>query len=312
MANEQDTPQNELEPQGDAPAKEAAEAPPPKDKPPAEADEGDALVPKSGETVEQYAARIRGEVSWRDKQMARQYRQKKDADERLTKMAEVEAENQRLTDLANSANRKAKPDDEPPRAVPAQPAPKQTPGLSPEAMAQARFTIGVEKLGEQLNGRKEWASASRNLEAAGGIPPEVVSAVLDTDDPAHVMIQLGANMEKFQQIMDMPEGRRRAALVKIGMETAKSEASPPPPPVKKPSSAPAPRESLPSGGGAAPPGDSIVPDRDDRAPIPTPGHFPEDKYRSDEHDAAWYAARKEQKRNSQGRPWSPGNPPSRG
>ena len=295
MANEQDTPENELEAQGEAPAKEAAEAPPPKDKPPAEPaadDSADALAPKSGETVEQYAARIRGEVSWRDKQMARQYRQKKDADERLGKLAEVEAENQRLTDLANSANRKAKPDDEPPRpAAPTQAAPKQPPGLSPEAMAQARFTIGVEKLGEQLNSRKEWASASRNLEAAGGIPPDVVSAVLDTDDPAHVMIQLGANMEKFQQIMDMPEGRRRAALVKIGMETAKSEAPAPAPAPKRPSNAPAPREGLPAGGSGPPEGDVDIYDP---------------KFASPEHDGAWYAKRQEQKRNSQGRPWSVG------
>lgn len=303
MADEKDTPELDLEPRGDAPAKDAAGTPEPDKKPPAEPSaDDDPLAAKQGETVEQYAARVRSEINWRDKQIGRNHRQKKEADERLARLAELEAENNQLKELAQ-AGRKPKADAEP-APKPAPPQKPATPAVDP--MAEARFQVGVERLSEQLNSQKDWKQASKNLEAAGGVPRDVVAAILDTDDPAHVMTQLGMNMERFQQIMDMSEGRRRAALIKMGMEATGAPAPEPKPEAKKPSAAPAPRVDTPSGVAALAPGEGLVPDRDDRAPIPPPGEYPKDRFRGEEHDAAWYAARARQKREALNRPWSVG------
>ena len=291
MADKDNTPELELEPQGEAPPQGGTQPPPETAKatPEAHADDTDALAPRKDETVEQYAARVRSEVGWRDKQIGRQHRQKKEFEEKLARSAELEAENARLRELAQ-AGTKPKPQlAEESRQTAPQPQQKPQTGLPAEALAQARFQVGVERLSEQLNDMPEWKSASKNLEAAGGIPPEMVQAILDTDDPAHVMVALGSNMERYQQIMDMTEGRRRAALIKLGMETQKKEEPVPKQEARKPSGAPTPRGELPNVGAAVPEGDIDLYD---------------DKYRGPEHDSAWYAKRQEQKRNSQGRPWS--------
>jgi hypothetical protein len=260
------------------------------EKPTGEATEtsGDPFAMRQGEKPEDYATRMRNEASWRDKQMGRQYRKIKEADEKLAKMAEIEQQNRELQELAT----RAKPQDTPQTSRPQtqQPAKPLPSGVSPEALAQARMQVGMERLGEELNKRAEWPQAYRNLEQSGGVQPDLLSAVLDTDDPAHVMLKLGQDMNLYQQILDMPEGRRRAALVKLGMETAQT-AQTEKPALKKPSGAPPPRQGLPPGDGAKAPEGSV--------------DIYDPKLASDEHDQAWYAERVRQKRESQGRPWSP-------
>lgn len=288
MATEQDTPQTDLEAQPEASPKGATQTPPAADNAPPEPQADDPLAVRQGETVEQYAARVRGEVSWRDKQIGRQHRQKKEADERLAKAAEIEAENTRLRELAQAGTKprtEAAPQPQPEPQPSRQPQPAT---VSADAKAQARFEVGVERLSEQLNAMPEWKAVAKNLEAAGGIPPEMVSTILDTDDPAKVMIALGSDPNRFQQILDMHPNRRTAALIKLGLEIKPAEPSKDTTP-RKPSNAPAPRGDLPNAGAAPPEGDLDLYD---------------DKYRGPEHDGAWYAKRQEQKRQSQGRPWS--------
>lgn len=303
--NEQDTPQTDLEAQGEAEKKQASipqEADKPKDGAPA-----DDFAPKQGETLEAYAARMRGEVTWRDRQIGRQHRKLKEGDEKLTRAQEIEAENQRLKQLAEAGAKKSR-ESEPAdtQAPPRQPL--STPvGTPADLKAQARFEVQVERLGAELLEKHtdEWRSAHANFERVGGVTPEVLSAVLDTDDPAYVMLKLGKNMGEYQRILDLPEGRRRAALIKMGMEPAQA---PPPKPDKKPSAAPAPRTDALPPGSAAPPEGGFDPDADCRVTADENMQYSPsaDKYRSDTHDREWYRKRIEQKRNSRGRPWSVG------
>ncbi len=288
MADEQDQIEKPLEGQGEVkndPPIDTPEA----ETPTSEAPEpsSDPLAMKQGEKPEEYAVRIKKEVEWRDKQLNRQHRQKKEADERLAKLAELEQQNKELQELATRGKKPAAEAPSQPLQS-SQPVRTPPPGVSPEALAAARFQVGMERLGEELNKRPEWPEAYKNLERAGSIPENIVRDVIDTDDPAHVMLKLGQDMGLYQQILDMPEGRRRATLVKLGMETAKIEDRPA---VKKPSAAPPPRQALPAGDGA-------------RAPE---GHVDiyDPKLAGEDHDAAWYAERTRQKRESQGRPWSP-------
>jgi hypothetical protein len=284
MAEEADTPQTSIEAQGEAEAKKTT--------PVAEKAETapeaipDEWAPKKDEDLAAYAARMRNEISWRDKQIGRQHRQKKEADERQSKYAEIEAENQRLKELAEAGKREQQGQTPPQRPQVPQPQPA---GLDANTMAKARIQVGMERLAEQLGREKDWSTASTNFEKAGGIPEAVIRDILATDDPKHVILALGRDMNRYQQILDMGEDRRRAILFKMGMEPGeKAEA---PKPIPRPSAAPSPREGLPTG-----------------SAVPSEGEIDlyDPKYAGSDHDDAWFRKRIEQKRNSQGRPWSVG------
>lgn len=300
--NEQDTPQTPTEGQGTQVPAQATEQP--AQETASQAVSADNLAPLPNESLEAYAARVRGEVSWRDRQLTQQHKRIKERDDRLAKIQEIEVENARLKELAQSGTRP--PGQEPPKPAPTTTPAQPTPQVGQDAIAQARFQIGMENTQEALlrDYPQDWAIAHSNLQKAGGIDPGIMNAVLDTDDPAYVLVTLGKDMNRYTQIMEMSEGRRRAALIKIGMEKSQKPAEPAKA-LPRPSAAPAPTQGLPAGS-AAPVEGAIVPDQDDRAPIPPPGQFAQDKYRSDQYDAAWYAARRQQKLNSQGRAWSPG------
>lgn len=297
--NEQDTPQEAKEGQGEASQKPAISVPQ-EGKDAQAAPQADDFGPKQGETIEQYANRMRNEVGWRDQQLKRATRQKSEADAKAAKAAEIEAENQRLKALAEAGTKKKESEPDRP-ALPRQPV-----GAPADLKQQARFEVQVEKLGADLLEKHadEWRSAHANFERVGGVQPEFLAAVLDTDDPSYVMLQLGKNMNEYQRIMDLPEGRRRAALIKLGMEPGQQAAAPKPE-VKKPSGAPPPTTGALPPGSAAPAEGSFDPDADCRVPLEQRATAT-GKYSSDADDPAWYARRLEQKRNSKGRPWSLG------
>jgi len=303
MADDQNAPQTDTDNQGKAPDAGGTQTPAPENKAAPEPSTSiDDLAPRQGETLEAYSARMKGEVGWRDKQIGRQHRQKKEADEKLTKAAEIEAENTRLKELAEASNRK--PADN--RQVqPAPTPPPSKPGVDPGLLAQARFQVAMERVSEELGKHAEWTSAAQNYEKAGGIPPDFMQAVLDTDDPTHVLITLGKDMNRYQQILDLPEGRRRAALIKLGMEPGQAAPAAPVPAPKKPSSAPTPTGGGLPAGGSAPQEGGFDPDADCRV-APDQWGKTQGKFSEDQYDAEWYRKRAEQKRNSQGRPWSYG------
>ncbi len=281
--NEQDTREEAKEGQEEASQKPAIQVPQEGKDAQAVTPQADDFGPKQGETIEQYANRMRNEVGWRDQQLKRATRQKNEADTKAAKAAEIEAENQRLKALAEAGTKKDKPESAPPPQSP-QPA-------SEDLKRQARFEAKVEQLGTELLEKHsdEWRSAHANFERVGGVQPEFLRDVLATDNPSYVMLQLGKNMGEYQRIMDLPEDRRRAALFKLGMEPGQQA---PKPEAKKPSGAPPPTAN------ALPPGSAA----------PAEGDFDlyDPKYAGSDHDKAWYQRRLAEKRNSKGRPWSVG------
>ncbi len=297
--DDKDTPQTELEGQGEATPKDSPPQPPAEEAAPEASQDG--FSPKTGESLEAYAARIRNEVSWRDRQLTQQHKRIKDRD---AKAIEIEQENQRLK-AQNTAKPPQEQQNQPIPTPQARPAPT---GVAPDAIAAARVQIEMERTEAALLKNAEWPSALANFQRVGGIPQEFMNAVLDTDDPAYVLVALGRDMNKFTQLMELPEGKRRAQLIKIGMEPEQKAATPAKSEVKKPSEAPPPRVSLPSGGAVGTPDTEFNPGIDDRITPDEDGglgyNAQKDKYRSNEYDDAWYAARRRQKQNSQGRPWS--------
>ena len=223
-----------------------------------------------------------GDGLWKYKQINRQHRRIKD----------LETENQRLRDLADSASRSHAPAAPPGAPVPAAPAPTAPPvAVAPVASKeQVRYELQVEDLTTKIREEysKDWAQVSRNLEAQGGVTEELLRGILATDDPAYVLIELGKNPAAYQEVLDLPPAKRQTALVKIALAKKPSvdPAAVDPAKPRPPSGAPAPVSQL-SGGSPGPAVDLYDP-----------------KMVSQEKDDAWYAERRRQKSASVGRPWS--------
>jgi hypothetical protein len=274
---EQTTPQTDTEGQGKAEEQPATTQPEEaKTSPEPSTDD---LNPKTGETLEAYAARVRSEVNWRDKQINRQHRKIKESETQAIQRAEAaQPPPQQAAPQAQGA---------PPQAPRPQVAPPS--GIDPNTLAAARRQVLVERTTEQLNRNPEWTAASANFQKAGGIPEPLLDDVMATDNPAEVLIALGKDPNKYQELLDMSENRRRAVIYQIGMKLEKPE---PKKEVKKPSEAPAPVQRLQEGGSAAmAEGDIDIYDP---------------KFATPEHDDAWFRMRAQQKANSRGRPWSYG------
>jgi hypothetical protein len=304
-----------VEGQGDV-QKQAASGQPQEGKTSPKPSQGDTdqFAKRADETIEAWAERLRGEVNWRDRQMGRQYRQIKERDDKLGRLTELEAENNRLRELAQAGTR-TQPSANSGQVEPTPPAPSPQPRVMASqptsapanVMAEARMQVKVEELSAKLQENPEWTAVHANFTRIGGIDPNVVSDLLDTDDPVHVMMTLGRDMNRYQQILDLPEGRRRAALIKIGMEPGQKPKEEPKPRL---STAPQPLGGLPSGG--SPPPETIADDIYDTKYNYKPGEYNStEEAQNRANDAAWFAARRRQKAESQGRVWSPGRPSGR-
>ena len=241
-------------------------------------------------------------ADWRDKQINRQHAKIKALEGEAGRAGELAAENERLKQLLEAKSGTTTP----PAPVQTAVAP-QTTVSAPSAgdpKAQARFEIELENIKTKIDTdyAKDWPEAEENFRKAGGIPTAIMQDILATDDAAYVTVQLGKNPGRFQEILDLPEARRRNALFKMAQEHAGAVPAARP----RPSNAPEPPAPLPRGGVNLPPAGTIVPDRDDRVPIPEEGMPRPNKYGSSQYDDAWYAERARQKRESTGKPWSVG------
>ncbi len=273
---EQDTPKTDTE--GQEEAKEQPATQQPEEAKTAPEPSADDLSPKTGETLEAYAARVRGEVNWRDRQINRQHRKIKESETQAIQAAE-------RTQAAPQQPPAAQAQGAPPQA----PRPQTAPGIDPGTLAAARRQVLVERTTEQLNRNPEWTAASANFQKAGGIPEPLLDDVMATDDPAAVLIALGKDPGKYQELLDMSENRRRAVIYQIGMKLEKPE---PKKEAKKPSEAPAPVQRLQEGGSATMAEGDI--------------DLYDEKFAKPDYDDAWFRKRAEQKANSRGRPWSYG------
>jgi len=244
--------------------------------------------------------------AWKDKQIDRQHRKIKELETQAAKAADLEAENARLRELAGRTAPAAPPvaPGAPPAAPPvtATPPAPAAPAAPTDAIAKARFDIEVENLTKQVTAEPEWPTVAANLQKMGGVPPDVMNGIFASDDPAFVLMTLGKDPNKFQEILDLPPQKQTAALIKIGMQQTA-----PKPPVR-PSGAPPPVAPVVGGAGGQAPVTGSVDLYDPKMQMAGPPlkEFESVKWnpRADEYDPAWYAERARQKRESTGRPWS--------
>ena len=281
---------------------------PPGDTPPPKDAAGDA--PKGDEPpLDPEAARSAG---WTkdalEKQLAKQHRKMKEYEAQVAEMAEIKAENLRLQELARAATSRTA--GSPPDAGdrPPSPPPPPTPPVAQDRNAireEERFNLRVEALTKQIkaNYEADWPVASENFTKVLGNDlstlRDLTSQVLATKDPAYVMVTLGKNPGKLQDVLEIADRDERAeALREMAMEKAAKTAEPP----KRPSGAPPP----PSGDyqrGGAPPSGSGVNLYDERFEFKNyAGNLDAER----EADAAWSAERDRVKRESKGRAWSIG------
>jgi hypothetical protein len=157
----------------------------------------------------------------------------------------------------------------------------------------------------RANYAKEWPEVFDNLQKLGGVSNDLMDAILATDDPAYVLITLGKDPAKVQDMVDMPSARRQAALIKIALEKTAKSAEPPKTPAKRPSGAPPPPSGQPPGRGGSPPAGQVDL-YDERLQFSNYYKGPRDPDPERNADDAWYAERERQKRESRGRPWSIG------
>lgn len=89
----------------------------------------------------------------------------------------------------------------------------------------------------------DYDSALTNFQKLGGLPLDTAQMILETDNPAEVFYALGKDLDKAEEIFNLPPVKRAAALVKFGakLDTPKT---------KKISDAPEPIRPTRSGGGA--------------------------------------------------------------
>lgn len=226
---------------------------------------------------------------WAQQQFNRMYGKQKEL-ERLASTAQELLEAQRRTAGGTSSG-----DTSSPTPSTSTPAPQpQRPALS-EADVDARANVKAREIanGERLKEQEtsmvtkgaqtygaKWEGFVGTLRQLGGFDPQSWSQILASDNPHMVLAKLAQDPTLYQRVIDMPDAKRLAEIVKLGIgEAPKSQA---------PSNAPNPIEPI-----------TIRGENSGGTDIYDP------KLSDDKYDATWFAARAEQKRKSVGRPWSP-------
>jgi hypothetical protein len=127
--------------------------------------------------------------------------------------------------------------------------------------------------------------------------------MMATGEGPYVAATIGKDPTKIQQLRDMPDAERRMALMRIALEKPKATAEPAKSAIPKPSEAPPPPTPAPRGGLTTAPIGAV--DLYDPRFEYESYRGANDPVKEAEMDAAWYGERGRQKRESQGRHWSP-------
>jgi hypothetical protein len=199
---------------------------------------------------------------WRDKEIKRKHAKLKESEREIER---IRKENEDLRQLAQ-ARADGKETATETKAVPV---PQE------EIQRQARALRDQERYQEQLQNtnsageaayKDQWGKALDKLATFGQVDPADMTAILNTDNPAKVLFELGSNPAEYQRIMDLPPAKRLTEIVKISMKEA-------PKPAPNISKAPPPTESVSS---------RVSPEVDLRSEKTS--------------DADWYAMRQKQKK----------------
>lgn len=164
---------------------------------------------------------------WRDKEMLRR---KQRLEEANAAKAELEAENRRLRDLAESLAKQqpALADGETPPPAPRQPSGEPTftraqleaeaQRLADDRQFKKDFEGAYQKAADVYGKGKVDAAISR-ISELGGLDVDHINMMLATEQPEKVLYELGSKPEEFQRIMELPFNRRVAEIVKMGLKT---------------------------------------------------------------------------------------------
>jgi hypothetical protein len=87
--------------------------------------------------------------------------------------------------------------------------------------------------GETAYGKGDWSKALDKLATFGTVDPEDFSAILNTDEPAKVLYELGNDPAEYQRVMALPPARRKIELVKIAIKQKPAPAAAAPTPAPK-------------------------------------------------------------------------------
>jgi hypothetical protein len=267
---EGDTPPGASGGAGSAPPPAGGEGAPPPDPAASAAPEGTPPAPRD----------------WRDKQIDKHYATIKLQERELDRLKALEAENAQLKALNDAATRRSGDTPPPPPAAPQPASAQASDAVIAQRVEQELFNRQVKDLESKVrqdypNDLQPVLENLNKLGLSGDTLAGVMSQVLATDDPAYVLVTLGKDPGRLQDTLDMTPAKRQAAMIKIGMERA--AAAPPTP--DRPSGAPPPPSAPPTRGSAAAPSSDNIYD-----PALT--------------DEQFYAIRKRQKLESEGRLWS--------
>lgn len=203
---------------------------------------------------------------WRDREIKRKHAQLQDAKRREQ---EKDAELTALREIASRVNggAAAEGDDPPARTTPAAPRTQdEVEEAAQRLVAKRNFDTAANEAdaaGKKTYGA-DWDKVTGTLSTLGGFDPGSMQMILASDNPAQVIHAMGANPDKYHEIMGLPEAKRNAEIIKLGL-------------------APAPKKKEISS--AAAPVDTVG-NRNRRDPT---------ELRDDLTDDEWYARRQQQK-----------------
>jgi hypothetical protein len=199
---------------------------------------------------------------WRDKEIKRKHAKLKEHERELER---IRKENEDLRALAQArAEGKETPTEPKAATVPQDEIQRQARALREQERYQEQLQ-NTNSAGETTYGDK-WGKALDKLATFGTVDPADMTAILNTDNPAKVLFELGSNPAEYQRIMDLPPAKRLTEIVKISMKEA-------PKPAPNISKAPPPTESV---------GNRATPEVDLRSEKIS--------------DADWYAKRQQEKK----------------
>lgn len=171
------------------------------------------------------------QVDWKDKELKRKHAQNKEKDR---KIAELE---QRNADLERLATNPVKEGEEPVKTTTQSMTQAQIQEAARQLRDQDRYQdnlTAINTAGEKNYG-KEWGKALENLATLGTVEMPTMKAILATDAPEKVLLELGKNPSEYLRIMELAPERQANEFAKLALKAA---------PKKTVSSAPEPVESV--------------------------------------------------------------------